>query len=338
MMSLRVRGLTLAAIMASCFLAVVPTARAQGSTGTCSASGTFNGADICQKGRDLFSFVSPQVGVAVAGGNPIPGDAGTLGGFGKRAISLRLVAVEGFLPRNSVPLTTGSAGGSDFGAVRTVLPLPAFDAAVGLFTGAPFGLTNIGGVDALLGATFLPSVSRNEFELKPRSGGFGFSYGVRVGVLQESSVVPGLGVSWQRRQLPQSDFSYTPGNDTLLVTGTSVHSDALRLVMSKRFALFGLAAGVGRDRIVSESNMTGVVNESFAGTPLRQSVSLTGLRETTSRNTVFANASFSLLVLRIVGEYGRSSAGTIRETVNSFGGRRANEAYNYGSLGITARF
>jgi hypothetical protein len=212
------------------------------------------------------------------------------------------------------------------------------DGAIGVFPGAPFGLTNVGGVDVLLGATYLPSVSRNDFVLEPRNGGFGFSYGVRVGVLQESSIVPGIGVSWQRRQLPQSDFTYTPSNDSLVVSGTTVRSDAIRAVVSKRFALFGLAAGVGRDRVESESNMSAVVNESVAGNAVRQTVSLTGLRETANRNTAFANASFSLLAFRIVAEYGRSSAGTIRETVNSFGGRRANEAYNYGSLGISARF
>ena len=312
---------------------------AQGPGGTCSTTGAgFNGGDVCQKARDLFSFVSPQIGVAVAGGNTIPGDAGSLGGFGKRAISVRLVAVEGQLPRNSVPLTTGTAVASDFGAVRTLMPLPTVDAAIGVFPGAPFGLTNFGGVDVLLGATYLPSVSRNDFVLEPRNGGFGFSYGVRVGFLQESSVVPGIGISWQRRQLPESDFTYTPSNNSLVVTGTAVRADAIRAVISKRFALFGLAAGVGRDRVESESNMNAVVNEGVAGNPVRQTVSLTGLRETANRNTAFANASFSLLAFRIVAEYGRSSAGTIRETVNSFGGRRANEAYNYGSLGISARF
>ncbi|MEO7520191.1 MAG: hypothetical protein ABIW79_00105 [Gemmatimonas sp.] len=338
-MRARRSGAVTAAMLAMGLTARVPPVHAQGPRGTCSTSGAgFNGGDVCQKARDLFSFVAPQIGVAVAGGNPIPGDAGSLGGFGKRALSLRMVVVDAHLPRNSVPLTAGAAAGSDFGQERTVMPLPAVDGAIGVFAGAPLGLTNVGGVDLLAGATYLPHVSRNAFELRAANGGFGFSYGVRVGVLQESSVVPGLGVSWQRRQLPTSDFSYMPSNDTLVVNGTSVRADALRAVISKRFALFGLAAGVGRDRIVSESNMSAVVNESAGNSAVRQTVSLTGLRESTERNTAFVNASFSLIAFRIVAEYGRSSAGTLRETVNSFGGRRANEAYNYGSLGITARF
>ncbi len=316
----------------------VATLPAQSSAGTCTASITVGASDICQKARDLFVFVVPQVGVAVGGGNPIPGDGGTLGGFGKRALSIRVVGVEGRLPRNSVPLGLTGTPSSDFGAARTIVPLPAIDLGLGLFPGVPFGVTNVGGVDALIGATFLPSVERNEFDVAPKNGGLGFSYGLRVGALQESSFVPGVSVSWQRRQLPKTDFGYTPDNDTLLVSGTAVHTDALRLVVSKRIALFGLAGGIGQDRIEAESNMQAVVRENTTAGAVRQTVSLTGLRENTTRKTAFVNASFSLLVFRIVGEYGWSSAGSLRQTVNTFGGRSANEGYRYGSIGITARF
>lgn len=315
---------------------------AQSSGGTCTSSPALfgNGTDICQKARDLFAFVVPQVGVAVSGGNPLPGDAGSLGGFGKRAISVRIIGVDGRLPRNAVPLVTqsGSTTSSDFGASRALVPLPAVDVALGVFSGVPLGVTNVGGVDVLLGATLLPSVSRNEFRVEAKNGGLGLSYGLRVGALQESSVVPGVSVSWQRRQLPESDFSYTPSNDSLLVTGTSVRSDALRLVVSKRVALFGLAAGVGQDRIHGSANASAVINETSGLNSIRQTISLSGIREQTARNTAFLNASFSLLVLRVVGEFGWSSAGTLRETVNTFGSRRANEGYRYGSIGLTAHF
>lgn len=313
-------------------------ASAQSAQGTCTASSPVVANDICQKARDLFAFVIPQVGVAVSGGNPMPGDAGSLGGFGKRALSVRVVGVDGRLPRNNVPLSITGASSGDFGAARTLIPLPAVDLGLGVFPGIPVGVTNVGGVDLLLGAMYLPSVTRNEFEVSPQNGGFAFAYGLRVGALQESSFVPGVSVSWQRRQLPTTDFSYTPANDTLIVDGTSVRSDALRVVVSKRITLFGLAAGVGQDHIEGESGMRAVVNETVGGTPLRQTVSLTGLRESTTRKTAFVNASFSLLAFRLVGEYGWSSAGSLRSTVNTFGGRSANEGYRYGSLGISARF
>lgn len=322
--------------------AAVRPASAQSGTPTCSVSpAVLSGADACQKAQDLFAFVVPQIGVAVSGGNPLPGDAGTLGGFGKRAISLRVVAVEGRLPKNSVPISVippNTRRSSDFGAARTIVPIPAVDLAIGLFPGLPLGVTNVGGVDLLVGATLLPSVSQNAFDVSPRNGGVGLAYGLRVGALQESSFVPGVSLSWQRRTTPTTDFRYAVDNDTLSVTGTTVRADAFRLVASKRLALFGLAVGVGRDRIEGESRLDATVNETAGGVPQRATVTLSGLRETASRNTAFANASFSVLLFRIVGEFGWSSAGTIRETVNTFGGRRANEGYRYGSLGLTARF
>ncbi len=310
------------------------------SSCTTSPAAVRNAADVCQKARDLFAFLVPQVGQAVAAGNPIPGDAGSLGGFGKRAISVRIVGVEAQLPRNNVPLsfTSDAVSASDFGAVRTAIPLPAVDLAFGVLPGVPLGLSNFGGVDILVGATVLPSVSKNSFSVKPKSGGIGWSYGARVGLLQESSLIPGVGVSWQRRMLPKSEFFYTPGNDTLSVTGTSVRADAIRLIVSKRLTFVGLSAGVGQDRINGKSNVSAVVNEQISGVPQRGTGSLTGLDESVKRSSAFVNASFSLLVFRVVGEFGWSKEGPERPTVNTFGSKKPNDGYRFGSLGLTAHF
>ncbi len=297
-------------------------------------------ADVCRKAGDLFRFLVPQVGVAVSGGNPVPGEGGTMGGFGHRALSVRVIGVDAYLPKNAVPLNlSGPAVASNFGAVRTVLPLPAVDAAIGLTSGIPFGLTNIGGVDLLVGATVLPSVSGGEVEVKPKgSAGVAVSYGVRVGALQESALFPGVSVSYMTRKLPTVDFGYATSNDTLRVAGTSVKSNAIRVVASKRLALLGFAAGVGRDEIESRAGITAVVNEPVLGVAQRATVSLPLLAEKVTRNTAFVNLSLSLLVTRLVAEYGWSSAGATRSTLNSFDGRRANEGYRFGSIGLTTRF
>ena len=338
-----VRGALSAAVIAGALLGPAPL-RAQSTTSPpCMSMPRLpiasQDTDACQKARDLFAFLAPQVGVAVSGGNPLPGDAGSLGGFGKVALSVRMIAVDGRLPKNSVALSPGTGAVSEFGAARTAVPIPAADLAIGFFSGFPLGLTNVGGIDLLVGATYLPSISRNAFAFEPQGGGFGASYGVRVGALQESSIVPGVSVSWQRRQLPESDLSYTPSNDTLQISSIKVRSNAVRVVISKRLALVGLAAGVGQDRIASSSSMNAIVNEQVGSTLVRQTVSLSSLRQSVIRNTSFVNASFSLLVVRIVGEIGWSSKGTLQSpVVNSFGGRQANEGYRYGSLGLTARF
>ncbi len=312
---------------------------AQTTSGPCTVTPSVaSGADACQKGRDLFGFVVPQIGIAVSSGNPVLGEGGTLGGWPKRAFSVRVSAVDGRLPDNAVPIrVTGQAAGSDFGAARTPIPLPSADAAIGLFPGIPLGLTNTLGVDVLLGASYLPTVRQPDFEVAPKDGGVAFQYGVRVGVLQESSFIPGLSVSYMRRKMPTVDLGYRANNDTLTVSGTSVTSNAIRIVASKRVAIFGIAAGVGRDAMEGSASMRAAVNETVLGANQRFSVALPDLRYSTTRNTAFVNGSLGLGIARIVGEYGWSSQGTIRETLNQFGGRKTDEGYRYGSLGIAFR-
>lgn len=313
---------------------------AQTTAGNCATAsfGGLSGADACVKARDIFAFVMPQVGVALSGGNPVLGEGGTLGGWGKRAISARVTAVDGRVPGNVVPIRLIGATSSNFGANRAPVPVPSVDAAIGLFAGVPAGLTNIGGVDVLLGATYLPAVSESGFSVAPQTSSVALSYGVRVGALQESSLVPGLSVSFMRRKLPTTTLGYTAGNDSISVRNLAVTSNSLRVVASKRVALFGLAAGVGRDQLENTAGVDAVVNEPVLNQQTRALVSLFGLRNAVTRNTAFVNVSLGLSIARIVGEFGWSAAGAEDPTINTFDGRQANEGYRYGSLGLTVRF
>jgi hypothetical protein len=297
-------------------------------------------ADVCQKANDIFRLLVPQVGVAVAAGNPVPGEGGTMGGWGRRAFSLRLVGVDGTLPGNSVPLRlTGPAVASEFGASRTIIPLPALDAAIGLTEGIPLGLTNVGGVDVLLGVSALPKASSGGFTLDPKDKfGIAISWGARVGLLQESSIIPGVSVSYMRRKLPTVDFGYQSGNDTLSVAGTSVLANSIRLVASKRIPLVGFAIGVGRDEIEGSSSLKATVNEQVGGVTQRATVTLPLLAEKVTRTTAFVNASVNFLVARLVAEFGWSNAGASRQLLNGFAGHHADEGYRYGSIGLTTRF
>ena len=326
-------------IAVACALGAPSAAHAQDMPPGCAVPVAGGGADVCRKAGDLFAFVVPQVGVALAGGNHILGEGGTLGGWGKRIVSVRVSAVDGGIPTTNVPLLPNRPpSGDQFGAKRFPMPVPSLDAAVGIWAGFPMGLTNIGGIDLLVGAAGIPGVSAGAFSLKPQNNrSVAFSYGVRIGALQESSFIPGLSVSWLRRGIPNLDFNYTPGNDTLAINDLSVSTSTLRLVASKRFTVFGLAAGIGRDQVRGESAFSVVVNEPISGTEQRTAITFPAFDERVTRTTGFVNASFGVAVLRVVIEYGRSN-GEARETLNSFGSRRANESYSYGSLGITTRF
>jgi len=316
---------------------------AQLTPGTCTASpatlaGVPVGGDACTKARDLFAFVSPQVGVALSGGNPLLGEGGTLGGWPKRAVSVRLTAVDGQLPRGTVPIALGNAATTTFSTSRTPVPVPVIDLGIGLIKGVPLGITNVGGVDVLLSGTYLPTVERNGLSLAPSASNLALGYGVRVGALQESALIPGVSISYQRRKLPTVSMGFATGNDTLSVNNVTVTSNALRVVASKRFLMFGVAAGLGRDAIDATAGVQGIVNESVANTPQRAVVVLDGMQNQVTRSTAFVNASFSLLILRVVAEYGVSSAGAAPVVTNRFGNRTPNEGYRFGSVGITMRF
>jgi hypothetical protein len=54
--------------------------------------------DGCEKARDLFLYMAPQLGTAISGGSHTLGIGTTLGGFPHFAIALRANAVMGDLP------------------------------------------------------------------------------------------------------------------------------------------------------------------------------------------------------------------------------------------------
>jgi hypothetical protein len=325
--------------MAAGMLALTNTAVAQSTVpANCNVTPNISAKpfDACQKVTDLFSFLSPQVGVALTGGNPMLGEGGTLGGPGKYSFSVHATVVDGLVPSRSVSITTiGAAIPSEFGAQRAPVPMPSADVAIGVFKGVPVGLTNVGGIDLLLGATYVPDVNRDPVSISTDGSAFAFAYGVRVGILQESALVPGVSFSIRSRKLPTSNFVYTPGNDTLTVSGASIKSQSIRLVAAKRFRFIGLAAGFGRDKFDSKSEFAAVINEQ-APVP-RLSVTIPAAAQEVTRSNAFLNLSLGLPKAQLVAEMGYSGKGTIQQTVNTFDGNKANAGYRYYSLGFGFR-
>lgn len=330
-----------AAGLGALVVAAAPEAAAQGAT--CEVFGLptivpLQLDDACRKSEDLFRFLAPQVGVALSGGNVLLGEGGTLGGWGKRSAVLRVTVVAGRVPDKPVSLSPTGPASSDFGAARAAVRVPALDVGIGLFRGIPLGLTNVGGVDLLLGVSVVPNVSRDEFNITSEGRSLAGTFGLRVGVLQESALVPGVALSVSRRRLPSTSVTYRTQDDTLGAFNTRVASTAYRLTINKRFGLVGLGAGIGRDELDTRTNVEAVINATVAGEPVRTVAALRDVRDRASRGTSFVNASFGLARAQLVAELGRSRAGPLRETLNTFGDRRANEAYLYGSVGVGVRF
>lgn len=294
--------------------------------------------DACQKALDTFQFLAPQLGAVVAGGNVEPGQGGADGGLGRFGLSVRANVLRAPLPQfGRVTLATGAPQRSTIPTSPTLLAFPVADASIGLFRGLPIGLTTAGGVDLLLNATYVPTIARDQLSVRPRGGSFQLGYGVRLGLLQESALVPGVSVSVLRRETPATDIVATSGSDSLRVSGARVRTDSWRLTASKRLLIVAVAAGVGQDRYLARAAVSGVVNE--LGGAIRQSVAPITASQRLTRTTYFANLTLAAVPLaRLVGEVGRSSGGSLAPTYNSFDGRRPDAAYTYASVGLRVGF
>jgi hypothetical protein len=295
--------------------------------------------DACQKAVDLFAFMAPQLGTSITGGNAVLGSASTLGGPGRFSVGLRANVIAGQLPQTTnVQLSATGARAGDFAPQDQILGLPAAEAAIGLFKGLPVGMTNVGGLDLLVSAFYVPEVEEGDFSLSTSGGAVKFGYGARLGILQETAVVPGVSVSYLRRDLPTVNLAArVAGGDSVMVRDLETQTSAWRLVAGKRFAVVGLAAGVGQDTYDSGARaeaylaprqiIPGLNTPAVIGEVARPSQKLT-------RTNYFADLALNLGVVRLVGEIGRVSGGSVPATFNAFGGRGPGDAYTYGSFGI----
>ena len=293
--------------------------------------------DVCQKAIDLFAYMAPQLGTAITGGNAILGQGGSLGGLGHFTIGLRINAVQGSLPQiqNVTPAVTG-AQSTRFDTKTQIIPMPTADLSIGIFKGIPLAITNVGGVDLLVSAAYLPEFDGEGVSVRVPNGSLKLGYGARVGLLQESLLVPGISVSYLNRAIPTVNLTGTNGSgDSLYVSNLDLKSKAWRVVASKSILFVGLAAGFGQDKYESRTDIGGrVAARAVPPVPAARVVPVTLLQDLT-RTNVFANLTMNLLLLKITGEIGQVSGGTIN-TFNTFSGKQAADSRLYGSVG--ARF
>jgi hypothetical protein len=295
--------------------------------------------DACQMAVDVFQLLSPQLGLALAGGNAVLGSGSTLGGPGHFSIGVRGNIFQGDLPQIGdfpLPSTTGRVqytGANALPAKRTVVGLPTADAAIGLFGGVPLPLTNVGGIDLLLSATFVPSIgdSTSDVRIAPDRN-LQVGYGVRIGLLKESLVVPGVSFTYLKRDLPTTTITGTSPNLDVLIQDAKVKTTAWRVVASKSLLTFGIAAGIGQDKYDDEATVQGTVK----GT-ITQSSQVVLMSQSLARTNYFVDLSLNLPVFKLVGEVGQVSGGTIG-TFNEFETGRADKSRTYGSVGFRIAF
>jgi hypothetical protein len=322
-------------------LLVGASAGAQSVTNTCPAGTSAldparQTQDACQMALDVFDLMAPQLGLALTGGNATLGQGGNLGGPGHFSIGLRGNVFNGDLPQvNDFPTSSPTGrvqrtGTNALPAKRQIVGLPTADAALGIFRGIPLGLTNVGGIDLLLSATYVPNIGDvgDDIQVKPDRN-WQFGYGARVGLLQESLVVPGVSFTYLKRDFPTTTITGSGSGVGIDVTDAKVKTTAFRVVASKSLLLVGLAAGVGQDRYTESALVSGT-----AGTFVSPQVTFD---QKMTRTNYFLDVSLNLPVFKLIGEVGQVSGGTV-DTYNEFSTGRADKSRTYGSVGFRLGF
>lgn len=316
---------------------LVATAAASPAQTAC--SGNTSVQDACRKTIDLFNFIAPQVSTAIVGGNTTLGQGGALGGFGHFATSLRGTLVSGSFPKveNQSFSTTGQQAAT-FAAENQTIPAVTLDAAVGVWEGLSVGVTHVGGVDVLANLLYMQNTDQGGVSVSTTGGSAKLGLGLRIGIIEESLLTPGVAVSYLQRDLPTLNItasstvsasgSSAPGSITL--GAASVRTSALRVTAAKSFALFALSGGVGQDTYKGSANVDVTVN---AAAPVGTQHGSGTTSFSMTRTNVFFGVSLNVLLFKVVGEVGQATGGSVPTLLNNFGSP-ADKSRSYLTLGL----
>lgn len=248
-------------------------------------------APQCARMAEAAEVTQVRTGIALTGGNPVLGASSTLG--------MRL----GAIPRVTAAarFTVAQLDAPDISSASEMNGLPRslnIDAAVGVFSGLSL-LPTVGGFGSIdvLGSYGRLTLPDDYLQETVNSWGVG----VRLGILRESFTAPGVSLTGMYRKTGDvqmgSDVGPGDGPGTFFgIDDASVLSG--RATIGKRLLMLGAVAGVGYDR--------------YSGTAtIRNQDQFDHTTDdfTNSRTTAFANLSWTMLILHIVGEGGIQRGG-----------------------------
>ena len=319
---------------AGSLLAAASALGAQGASidPVCSASslGDLATQDACQKTIDVYRFLAPQLSLAIAGGNVVPGEAAALDGIGHISLGFRITALRASLPRPDLltPALTGAVA-SDMRVDHPPFGMAVLDVAVGLFPGLAVTGSRALALDALVNASYVPSLHQAQIDVAPSGGSLHLGYGARLTLLDESIVTPAITAEVARRDLPTTSLAISPGPDRLAARNLHARTTQWRGLVGKHLGTLLIVIGGGQDRDNSSADIT--VDLLRSGTGL--AAGPIPVTQHLTRTTVFADLSLGLSTLRLTAEVGRAGA-TSAGTFNTFGSEHAGDAQNYASLGV----
>jgi hypothetical protein len=245
----------------------------------------------CARMAEAAQLTQVRTGIALSGGNPVPGASSTLG--------MRL----GAIPRITAAarFTVTQLDAPDLFRTSEMSGMPRslnLDAAVGVFSGLSL-LPTIGGFGSIDVLATYGRLTLPDDYLQENVNSWGV--GVRLGILRESFTAPGISLSGMYRKIGDvqmgSGIGPADGPGTFYVVGdASVLSG--RATIGKRILMLGAVAGLGYDRYSATATIQN-----------QDQFNHTTDDFTNSRTTAFANLSWTMLILHIVGEGGIQRGG-----------------------------
>ena len=251
----------------------------------CATGTTAQARAACNTMVDATKAFHPLAGMIVSGGNPVIGTAGTLGGFGHLAATLRVNAIKASLPNPDSAAQTPVPS-----SFQGYIPAPVIEAAVGVY----------GPIDGLASAVLLPASRVQGMSVDPDAPSIGdvalgLGYGVRIGILRGAFPIPAVSVSVMKRHVPRVQFGDMPGGDPADFS-TDFDATNWRVVAGMRVLFVDVAAGLGVDHYTS----TAVIR--YRDPPLVPKTVTLELANT--RKILFADAGLTLGLVKLVAELG----------------------------------
>jgi hypothetical protein len=205
---------------------------------------------LCRDVVASVQLLQPDLGIALASGNPVLGTASPIGTkfrFIPRVfIGGRINFVWAGIPDvlNYPDDPSASVGTRSFS-----IPMAQLDVSVGVFDGFRVGSTlgGLGSVELLgsLGPMILPASEGFENDAT------GLGLGARIGVLRESFSAPGISISGEYQWTGRIRYgNVAQGDDAQF--GMDLEAASFRLGLSKSFVAVGLALTIGWDHYLSD--------------------------------------------------------------------------------------
>jgi hypothetical protein len=322
------------------------------STNTCAPAGAapvppalptvaYATRDACIKAADIFTYMTPQLGNGLVGGNTTAGQGGSLGGFPHFALVVRATgAPDAKLPDfGSISINAGPEALTAIPTKSQAFGLAGVDAAVGLYGGySVIGIGTFFGVDGLVSAVYVPDVNQGSagspgyFGVKAKDS-YSIGYGARIGIFNGAALLPSVGASFMMRSLPKTTLTTQAATSSITIQDLTLNTTSWRLTASQSLVILGLNAGYGQDMFDGATDFTATVN------PGNYVLPLTHTTAKTTRTNWFVGATVNLFIFKVFGEYGQQSGGNL-VTYNPFGGSNTsvNDSKTYFSGGLRFGF